>query len=180
MASLYQILCGCGQTHQVSGGDAGSRLPCKCGGRVEVPDLRTLRVSAGEPTASPELVIEALLQDGFVPGDGECVCCEMPTENICHVRVECERSESDSEGWKIIYVLRLLHPLAFLASMFHDRRTEREVEGRNVNYRLPVPMCRECARSLSRSGVPNALRKIDVYGQLLDKYPHASVAHPEY
>jgi hypothetical protein len=117
-------------------------------------------------------VIEAVLQDGHVPGGEECVCCGVPTDAVCHVRVECERAESKAGGWRI-------NPIAFLAGMFLAEATESIDRGRSVRYRLPVRMCARCGRGLARSGVPAALRKVEVYGQLLDKYPHASVGRPE-
>ncbi len=86
----YPVNCACGRIQQVSGGDSGGRLSCECGETIDVPDLRTLRLSVGEATASPELVIEALLRDDEVPGDPSCVVCGAATEEVCHIRVECD------------------------------------------------------------------------------------------
>lgn len=172
MGTQYPVKCDCGRIHHVSAGEAGIRLSCECRRTIEVPDLRTLRLSAGEPTASPELVIEALLRDGEVPGEGECVCCGVPTEEISFISVECERPEQKAGGWKISLIALLFGRLFFESTQMSDR-------GRNIAYRLPIPMCRVCAKGLSRSAIPAALRKIDVYRQLLDKYPHASFGRPE-
>jgi hypothetical protein len=129
-------------------------------------------MAAGEPTNPPELAIEAMLQAGQVPGQEDCVCCGAPTADVCHVHVECERAESRAGGWKV-------NPWVLLAGIFYAEATEARDQGRNVGYRLPVRMCRDCASRLSRSRTREALRKIDEYRQLLAKYPHASVARPE-
>ena len=180
MGTQYPVKCDCGRTHHVSAGEAGIRLACECRRTIAVPDLRTLRLSAGEPTASPELVIEALLRDGEVPGEGECVCCAMPTEEVSYVFVVCERPESKAGGWKINPLAFLFAHFFFVFRHFVFESTESIDRGRNIAYRLPIPMCRLCARGLSRSGIATALRKIDVYNQLLDKYPHASIGRLEY
>jgi len=172
VATQYRVICDCGRTHSVSGGDAGSRLPCGCGRTVDVPELHTLRTSVGEPTISPELAIEIMLGDRQIPGDGTCLCCGVTTEDIRHVQVECERPEVKGGRWKI-------NPIALLFGILSMERTSERVSGRHVGYRLPMRMCSACARSVSRAEVSAALRQIDVYQQLLDKYPHASVGHLE-
>jgi hypothetical protein len=172
MGAQYPVICACGRTHQVSGGEAGSRLSCGCGRTVEVPDLRTLRMAAGEPTIPPELAIEAMLQAGQVPGSEECVGCGAPTADVCHVLVQCERREWRAGGWKV-------NPIYWLFGVFYAERTEARELGRNVAYQLPVRMCSPCARRLSRSRTREALHKVNEYHQLLAKYPHASVARPE-
>ena len=137
-----------------------------------MPDLRTLRATAGESTASPEVVVEAILRDGQVPGGDGCAHCGGPTTEVCHVAVECERRETKVGGWKI-------NPLAAIAGIFLAEATEEREHGRDVAYRLPVRMCKGCVRGLSRSAVPVALRRVEEYRRLLDKYPHAAVGRPE-
>jgi len=176
VATQYRVICDCGRTHHVSGGDAGSRLPCGCGRTIDVPELHTLRTSVGEPTISPELAIELLLRDRQIPGDGACLCCGLATENICHVQVECERPEVKRIGWTIVPFMFVFGVVAGLLALL---RTKEQIHGRYVCYRLPIRMCSACTRSVSRSEVSTALRQIDVYRQLLDKYPHASVGHLE-
>jgi transcription elongation factor Elf1 len=178
VATHYRVSCDCGRSHQVSGGDAGSHLPCGCGRTVDVPDLHTLRTSVGEPTISPELAIEMMMRDRQIPGDGTCLCCGAMTADICHVQVECERPEVNKGGWKL-NLLPTLAGLLFGFVIWHREWNNEQVRGRHVAFRLPMRTCSACARSLSKTEIGTALRQINVYRQLLDKYPHASIGRLE-
>ena len=171
VAAQYSVTCQCGQTVSVKGGDAGCQMPCVCGHFVEVPNLRDLRSAVGESTASPELIINALLLDGLVPGEASCISCGASTEDVSYVSVVCERPESQSGAWRF-------NPFLLLFGMISFHREEASDRGRNVAYQLPVRVCRLCARRLTRSGTSSVLKKIEVYRQLLVKYPHASVGRP--
>jgi hypothetical protein len=42
-SQAYQLMCGCGRSHAVVSGQAGERLVCACGRKLEIPPLRQLR-----------------------------------------------------------------------------------------------------------------------------------------
>jgi predicted nucleic acid-binding Zn ribbon protein len=128
------------------------------------------------------LVIEALLQDGQVPGDGGCACCGAAVAELRHVKVECERVENQEKRRNNPFSL-VLHALfggllgGMIALLFPG--TERQERGRNVAYRLPVRVCQGCGQEQSRSVAGAALRAVDEYRRLLDKYPHAWIGKLE-
>jgi hypothetical protein len=179
VASEYRVNCECGKSHQVTTGDAGSQLHCECGRTVDVPELHILRATAGEPTISPELAIELLLKDGKIPGDGNCICCGVPSNEKCYVRIVCERGELRAEGWRVNAWYTVLGLLLGWIVVRREWQPE-SVRGRHVEFRLPILLCSNCAPSMTRSKIPDTLRKIDVYRQLLDKYPKSSIGKLEY
>lgn len=171
MAAQYSVICRCGETMSVKGGDAGNQILCVCGAFIEVPSLRELRNAVGESSTSPELIINAMISDGLVPGDAICVSCGANTKDVSYVSIVCERPESVSGAWRF-------NPFLFLIGILSFQREPATDRGRNVAYRLPICACQSCARKLTRSQTFNVLMKIEVYRQLLLKYPHASVSRP--
>jgi len=168
MAVSFSLTCDCGKVRTVTGGDAGSRILCECRRMIEVPNLGELRRAAGVPTVSPELIIEAMIRDGEVPGDTNCLKCGATSNDLCVVPVVCERQHTKIGGWKV-------NPFALFFLWIRFEATEERELGRNIAYRLPLRICQPCRRDCSRKEVTELLRSIDVYRQLLDKYPHASI-----
>ncbi len=166
----YPVVCDCGYTHRVSEGSAGALLDCGCGRQVRVPSLRALRRAAGEPVATPEMEIRALLLDGDLPEEPDCLCCGMPTDDVCHAGVVCERSEVVGDtDWK----LNLL-PLLFGRLVF-TRSRQTQDRGHDISFRLPLRICRECVQGLNRRTLVEAMRRVPVYDRLLQSYPHAEI-----
>ena len=170
MDTPYAVTCDCGRTHRVSAGAAGMLLACDCGRQVQVPTLRALRREAGEPVASPEMEIRALLREGTLPQERECLSCGTPTADVGHAEVICERSEVSDTGWK----WRLL-PLLFGYLVF-TRSGEARERGRDLAFRLPLRLCRDCAGRLRGAALVEVLRRVPVYARLIDKYPDADIS----
>jgi hypothetical protein len=119
---------------------------------------------------SAELEIRALLQDGLLPEERECLRCGIVTPDVCRVLVVCERVEvQQPTGWSFQPLWLLLGWVVF------SRPREGRERGRDVSFRLPLRVCRECAGQLRRSTLVEVLRQVPVYARLLDKYPHAEV-----
>ena len=51
-----------------------------------------------------------------------------------------------------------------------------KLQGRDVRFRLPLRLCNICSTNLGRSTVKEMLCRVDVYNQLLTKYPHSEIA----
>jgi len=169
MESGYLVTCECGQAHNVTAGAAGTHVACGCGRQVAVPSLQALRRSAGEPTVSAELEIRALLQDDRLPEEPTCLRCGAETADVGHALVVCERPEVQGTEWRF----RL--PPLLLGWLVWTRSGQAQERGRHVSFRLPLRLCRGCAARLWRSEVVELLRRVPVYGRLLEKYPHADV-----
>lgn len=169
MAQLYPVVCDCGRTHQVPGTSAGSDLPCGCGRTVDIPSLHKLRSAAGESSTSPELMIEYLLLENRLPDETECVCCGAPTSDAAKFDVVCERIEVTGGRWKI-------NVAALLVGWIYASREPGVQHGRNIAFRLPLRICRGCGKGLGRAGLRDAVRRVPVYAQLLDKYPWAKLS----
>lgn len=175
----YPVVCACGLTHQVTGGQAGSSIACGCGRNVEVPTLGTLKRSVGLSAVSADWEIERRLKEGSLPLEDACVLCGAETRDTLRVGVQCERSEvkSDFKWW--YWVFLPLGPI-FRWVLRYARRTDRRRRlGRDVAFRLPVRVCEECEpRVQTVEGARAAMMKSELYARLLAKYPHASITPP--
>jgi hypothetical protein len=172
----FRVVCACGEYVTVTEGDAGAKVRCSCGQRVQIPSLKELRLSEGLPAhnLSPELVIEYQLAAGDLPGDRVCARCGSETDNVVHVLVECERAYcSGGPSWFALLLCAIISPFAILLRW----RDEGEVHGRDKVYRLPLAACPGCRDDLrSRQTLKRSMRRIEVYAQLLDKFPDAPVS----
>jgi hypothetical protein len=81
----FRMSCRCGRPFVVTEGAADATVECHDCGRV--PSLKELRIEAGLPpcNASPELVIERLLESGITPGGDTCVHCGLPTDETVQI-----------------------------------------------------------------------------------------------
>jgi hypothetical protein len=175
----FKIDCQCGKQNIVSGGSAGATIVCACGRAISVPSLSTLRLQAGLPPfdPGPVMLIQHLLSTGQLPGIKSCVACGHETDHVVEVLTECEtsyRTESDDRSWGMtLFWLFAFWPALLLMS----RRREVTESGRDTFFRLPLPVCKDCRHKLrGRKLVKQALQKIPLYCQLLQKFPDANVA----
>jgi hypothetical protein len=171
----YSVRCGCGKVHSVVTGQAGSRIGCTCGREVEVPSLSVLRREAGESSASPELVIESMLNAGELPQESRCVECHTITNDVAYFSVVCESTElKKPHGGCSLASFFILW--SWIGLLFGALRNEAEsrVVGRNVSFRLPLRVCPIC-KEKSRTAVKELLCRVPVYAHLLSKYPHATI-----
>ncbi len=167
MAQVYPVVCDCGRTHPVPGTSAGCDLTCGCGRTFAVPPLQQLRAAAGESPLSADLMIQALLLDGALPEEKDCVACELPTADTGFVDVNCERPEVQRRTtWGFNPV-----PLLFGWLSFTRTTAVREV-GRDVRFTLPLRVCRECGGGANPRDL---LRRVPLYRRLLEKYTAATV-----
>jgi len=168
---MYAVQCKCGAVRPVSATDAGGRVACACGREVVVPSLSALKASAGQSAMSAEVRIEQLLARGLLPEGTTCLVCRRATNDVAHCWTVCERERQvQAAGWKVGYLGLVFGVLSFWKE--RDR-----TEGRDVRFRLPLRVCRDCTDQLREAGVlKTALLEVPVYAGLLDKYPDADLS----
>jgi hypothetical protein len=176
----FQVRCECGRAAVVTEGDAGAQVPCPCGRSIAVPSLVALRAQAGPSAAGASivLILERLRDAGDLPDDGRCVVCGLETAGLLSCTVECERSwsrGSAGDSWLTRIFLFLISPWLLLLVLL-NRRTEEQQLGRDVVFALPLRLCGGCRPgSLRPDAVKDLLRRVEIYGRLLDRYPDAKV-----
>jgi hypothetical protein len=174
----FRIDCQCGKQIVVREGSAGATIVCACGRAVSVPSLSQLRIQAGLPPfdPGPVMLIQHLLSTGQLPGIKTCVACGHETDHVVEVRTECEKSyrtKSDNRSWGMTFLwLFVFWPAIF----FTSRRPQIIESGRDTVFSLPLPACEDCRQKLrGRKAVKQALQKIPLYCQLLQKFPNATL-----
>ena len=181
----FTIHCQCGRAHQIGSELAGTQLACSCGHVTAVPNLSQLRVQAGEAAYDRSLpdVIAQQIADGELPGLN-CVECHRPTDQQWKCVIECERpyvrDGSRSPGELVVlWIAYLISSILVVLWLLSDRRAEeRSQQGRFVAVEAVVRLCPDCRRSLgwlTRRRMKRLLRKVGIYGQLLDEYPGATI-----
>jgi hypothetical protein len=90
---------------------------------------------------------------------------------VAHSWTVCERElQVQAAGWKVGYLGLVFGVLSFWKE--RDR-----TEGRDVRFRLPLRVCRDCTDQLRDPRVlKETLLAVPVYAELLDKYPDADVS----
>lgn len=171
---MYTVRCECGAGHAVAGTAAGTRLDCACGRTVEVPSLSKLRASAGEPTVSAELAIKKMVERDEMPAGTDCLECRLPTRDTATILVVCEQAEFKREQTGIS-VVNLLFGI-FTGFFVFNRPVSGELVGRDVSFRLPLRLYRDCLARLGKADARRIVAEVPLYRQLLDKYPHADVS----
>jgi hypothetical protein len=164
----YTVACECGKNHSVHGGQANSSFACDCGKTVEVPRLSTLRSSAGEAPLGLEYTIEQGIRNGTFPTANTCAHCQKKTSDTVYIWALCDRATVEEGGWKMNWI-----PLIFGWLSFSNSE-EKEV-GRDVQYRLPLRLCKEC-EGISGETLKAAFEDEPVYKRLLAKYPDAKLS----
>jgi hypothetical protein len=119
------------------------------------------------------MLIQQLLSTGRLPGTKLCVVCGHETDQVVKVAAGCEtsyRTDTGGQSW----TMTLLGLAFFLwpALFFNIRRREVTECGRDTVLSLPLPICEHCRPMLrGRKMLKQALQKIPVYCQLLQKFP---------
>ncbi|MCA9173543.1 MAG: hypothetical protein KDB14_03570 [Planctomycetales bacterium] len=109
-----------------------------------------------------------------LPPDNVCVECGSETSDILQCSVECERPRAKGRGYWSTVVLGMLAPFWFLISLSHDYKNA-EVFGEDLIVQTPLPLCPTCAAAIQprKKDLHNLLRRVPLYDQLLQEYPHA-------
>jgi len=174
----FKIDCQCGKQNTVSGGSAGATIVCACGQAIAVPSLSKLREQAGLPPYDPGplMLIQHLLATNQLPGTNRCGACEQETDRVVEVRAQCEtgyRTESNDRSFgEVLFWILVFWPVL----LFKSRRRTVNDFGRDTVLSLPLPVCDGCRQSLGRrKAIKQAVQKIPLYGELLQKFPDAKL-----
>jgi hypothetical protein len=170
----YRLTCACGGNVTVDESAAGTTVACSCGRAIEVPSWRELNARSGRPAPAlnPELVIETLLSAGKVPFEGICARCGAETDQQIQVVADCERPQVKGGGLSLLPLI--LSALFLPVAIFYRKKTV--VHGREKVYWLPLPVCQQCREHIQdEAALRRAMRKVEVYGRLLDKFPKAKI-----
>jgi hypothetical protein len=175
----FRIDCPCGESVTVSEGSAGATLTCDCGRPISVPSLPALRRAAGllAEVLSPEQVIARQLAAGTLPGN-ICVGCGFETDQVLHVRTECEtvyRTNTGTPMWLWFLMTLLFLPFVHVIHVLF-RMDEGVVQshGRDTILVLPIPVCQFCRGDFRRpKQLKRSMQQIPEYRRLLEKFPWA-------
>jgi len=175
----YELECECGRKMTVRETAAGLKEQCQCGRTVVVPSLHELRLRAGigEPSLTPEKVVETLLLAGRLPEDRHCVLCGVTTDGVICCTTECERAyvQSGEPPWWM-YLLSFVTFGWMGAVMVHVTKKDDREWGRDRVFPLPLRICPGCLPQLvGMPALKAALSQVPVYARLLEKYPHARI-----
>ncbi|HEX3150218.1 MAG TPA: hypothetical protein VHR66_19225 [Gemmataceae bacterium] len=174
----YPVRCECGHVHHVDATLAGSTLICKCQREVTIPSLSRLKTAAGEKALSPEVRLEQMLNLGMLPREKNCLLCRRPTADVTHFWATLERAfvkKDPSRVWWILILGWLFLGWLFVLLILLRARDDR-VFGSDVQLRLPLRVCQDCAPQLAESRTLfEAVVAVPEYDELLDKYPNAEL-----
>jgi hypothetical protein len=164
--------------YQFSAVQAGNRYTCPCGHELVVPSLSRLKMAAGEAVLSPEVRLEQMLQLGLLPQQAHCVVCRRATTGVTYFWAVCERAFVKKDSSRVWWVIALSWIfLGWLGLLLLFRARDDRVHGSDVQLRLPLRACPECAPVLAEAGrLEDAVLAVPVYADLLDKYPRAELA----
>jgi hypothetical protein len=174
----FNIDCPCGKQNTVSGGSAGATIVCACGQAITVPSLSKLREQAGLPPYDPGplLLIQHLLATNQLPGTKLCAACGHETDRVVEVRAQCEKSYRTESNDRSFGVFAFWFLFFWPVLLFKSRRRTVNEFGRDLVLSLPLPVCDFCRKSLKRrKAIKQAVQKIPLYGELLQKYPDAKL-----
>jgi hypothetical protein len=174
----YPVRCQCGKSHQVAAALAGSRFACSCGREITVGSLSQLKMAAGEVVLTPDVRIAQMLQLGLLPQEDRCLICRKPTSDKAYFWATCERAfvkQDPSHKWWVLLLAWLVLGWLFVLLLLFRARDD-QVHGSDVQFRLPLRVCRECSRELDDSQTfHDAVYATPIYAELLEKYPDAEL-----
>jgi hypothetical protein len=179
----YELDCACGNKILVRETAAGAKELCPCGRTLVVPSLHELRQRAGLPVPglSPEKVVETLLLAGKLPQEDACVLCGITTEGVLCCTTECERAYVQSSQppwwWLVLSVFLNLLPFGWIGDVIVSPGSGEESEwGTDRVFPLPLRVCADCQHLLTDPCLmKEALNRVPLYRQLLEKYPEAKI-----
>jgi hypothetical protein len=177
--AIYPVVCTCGTEQLVPITAAGSIYPCTCGLSVTVPSYRELKLANGESIRPIATVLRERLAAGTLPEESDCVLCEEQTDDRTVVTARCEKATI-----KLIAMVSILFLFVLLTCFvgllpgllvyrYLTRGDQKLRHGRELTFKLPVCVCRECvpkSGSLESRG-RELLDETPLYRQLLQKYP---------
>jgi hypothetical protein len=176
----FRYACECGYSLPISAASAGTTVSCRCGRPVKIPKLSELKRLSGqvvEPLIGIADQLRTMYLDKQLPPDSNCVCCQTKTAETLDCWVECERTyDRNGKGWAMAILFVWSLPLYLLTRAF-NRGSAHEVDGRELIVRTPLPICENCQDTVSRdsANIRQLLQRVQLYRQLLEKYPHARV-----
>jgi hypothetical protein len=147
---------------------------------VKIPKLSELKRLSGqhvEPIAGIADYLRTMYLDKQLPPDTHCICCKVKTEKTLDCWVECERTyDRSGKPWAMTLLFVVSLPLWLLARV-QQGLSKPEVNGRELVVRTPLPICENCQSSTSRTeaNIRQLLRSVEIYRQLLERYPLARV-----
>jgi hypothetical protein len=180
MSTPFQYTCECGYVLPIAAASAGTFVLCRCGKQVRIPKLSELKRLSGqrvEPIAGIADHLRTMYLEKQLPPETHCVGCQTKTNETLDCWVECERTwDREGKQWGMAMLFAFSVPLWFLARVLGGAR-KHEVDGRELVVRTPLPICDNCLHSTSRSeaNIRQLLLGVDIYRQLLERYPRARV-----
>ena len=124
-------------------------MPCRCGREVEVPSLGELRRMGGASgSVSPRLVIAAMVERGELPAMDDCAGCGAETKAIVDVFAICERPRVQGTSMATRIALGIL--MGGFGVLISIMGGESRAIGTDRDARLPIRLCQECHRRLTR------------------------------
>jgi hypothetical protein len=175
----YRLECGCGRPVAVTTADAGTTIACACGEEIRVPSLSELRANAGLGAYESGAIdtIRRLMSEGTLPWGDTCAQSGLPTRDILHFHVQCERTHAAQERSRLEVLVVVL--LGFWALLLTMGAEEGDARGRDTAVSVPLRLRREYHRGLARWGTQRRLRRllrtVPIYARLLDEYPRATI-----
>ncbi len=176
----FHYTCECGFALPIAASAAGTFVPCRCGKQVKIPKLSELKRLSGqrvEPIAGIADYLRTKYLDKQLPPDTRCVGCLAKTDETLDCWVECERTfDREGKQWGMAMLFVFSIPMWLFARMVSGAR-KHEVDGRELVVRTPLPICTNCLHSTSRSeaNIRQLLLGVEIYRQLLERYPGACV-----
>jgi hypothetical protein len=176
----YSVTCSCSNVIPVAAAQAGAEVVCRCGQVVNVPRLSQLRAATGRDAYKATVIeaIQRLTRNGELPYGDICALCQMPTNDMYELYVECDRPWQRAPAavpWWLLWF-----PLAlkiWLMSKFVPQQTE--TLGRDTGVRILLRICKQDHGRLHRirdqRKLRNLLRAVPIYQQLLEEYPRAHI-----
>ena len=174
----FSITCPCGAQLRMTSADAGGLKPCSCGTSNSVPSLSELRLQAGQRRYAYSIAekLRYMHANSELPLHDTCVFCGLPTEDVAHCSVECERPHTNGRGFWGTVLLGMFLPFWLFASINREYMNP-EVVGRELTVNTPVPVCPDCSKGHRKElrNLAELLRRVPLYKQLLEEYPKAHV-----
>ncbi len=172
------VTCECGLKTQVTPTMCGNSVACDCGKAIQIPRLSELRRNAG---LTPVMVgvadkLQAMLVDGLLPAEVDCVSCGSPTNLYLTCEIECERMFAKKPSYASYFLQFLFAPVWILGATKREYDNP-EVHGRELVVKTPIRICETCFSkiNLNRETCIRFMLSNELYAKLLARYPNAMV-----
>ncbi len=182
----FSVTCECGATKVVAASDAGSSLNCRCGRTVHVPRLSELRRAKGLDGGESNVrdTIARMIREGSLPWGVCFAATAMPTSDVMHFDVQCERSYRKGGGLHKLGIARLVLsvfaclPVAIFLWLFARDllRTPVEEVGRDTVITVPLHVSntsQDEVRRWSQNRLKKLLCSVPIYEHLMTDNPDA-------